>query len=50
MRAKVQIMNLRRLTLGLVVNGWITSIYHFNTQQHHFGSSKVKVKPNATYA
>ena len=35
MRVNSQIMKLRILTLGLVVNGWITLLYHFNNQQHH---------------
>ena len=50
MRVKYKLVNLRILTLGLVVNSWITSIYPFNTQQPQMGQEHSNQKSNATYA
>jgi hypothetical protein len=46
MRVNRKFMNLMILTLRLVVNGWITPLYHFNTQQHHLGQEKSNQKSN----
>ena len=44
MRVNSKFVKLKILTLGLVVNGWITPLYHFNIPQHQLGQERIQSK------